>query len=76
MVTSTENRISEWKFIETEPLGISGEAGEQFVWQKVRENFTDGEGIAFWSYRTFSHQQQIRREADILIVIPSLNERA
>ncbi|MBD2492103.1 DEAD/DEAH box helicase [Aulosira sp. FACHB-615] len=72
MVASTENRISEWKFIETEPLGISGEAGEQFVWQKVRENFTDGEGVAFWSYRSFSHEQQIRREADILIVSKDL----
>lgn len=72
MVASTENRISEWKFIETEPLGVSGEAGEQFVWQKVRESFIDGEGVAFWSYRTFSHQQQIRREADILIVSKDL----
>lgn len=70
---ATENRISEWKFIETEPLGVSGEAGEQLVWQKVRENFTDGEGVAFWSYRTFSHQQQIRREADILIVSKDLH---
>lgn len=31
MVVDTESQSSEWKFIETEPLGLKGEAGEQRV---------------------------------------------
>ena len=55
-------------FIETEPLGLSGEAGERMVWEAVRQTFTDGERVVFWNYRTFSTEQQIRWEPDILIV--------
>ncbi|MBD1906459.1 ATP-binding domain-containing protein [Trichocoleus sp. FACHB-832] len=68
MVVGTENQSSEWKFIETEPLGLKGEAGEQRVWDRLRQTFRQGEGVVLWSYNTFKKDQQFRKEPDILIV--------
>ena len=53
MVVRTENQSSEWKFIETEPLGLKGEVGEQRVWDRLRQTFRQGEGVVLWSYSTF-----------------------
>lgn len=53
------------RFIETEPLGLSGEAGEQKIWEAVRKAFNDRECIGFWRYPIFSGQSCY--EADILI---------
>jgi hypothetical protein len=42
------------KFITTEPLSKSGEAGEQKVWDAVREAFADRECLGYWRYPIFS----------------------
>lgn len=59
-------------FIETEPLGKSGEGGERIVWEAVRQSFTDGQSVAIRNYRIFSRKQQIRWEPDILIATKEL----
>ncbi|HLO50653.1 MAG TPA: ATP-binding domain-containing protein [Kamptonema sp.] len=56
------------KFITTEPLGNSTEAGEQIVWDAVRNAFADRTCIAYWRYPLFSKFGEIRKEPDILIV--------
>ena len=47
MVAGTESQSSEWKFIETEPLGLKGEAGEQRVWDRLRQTFRQGGELFF-----------------------------
>ncbi|MEP0885546.1 pentapeptide repeat-containing protein [Trichocoleus sp. ST-U3] len=56
----------------TEPLGKSGEGGEQKVWDAVREVFADRECIGYWRYPIFSKVGKSRKEPDILIVDSSL----
>jgi hypothetical protein len=56
------------KFITTEPLSKSGEAGEQQVWDTIREVFADRECIGYWRYPIFSKVGKSRKEPDILIV--------
>lgn len=60
------------KFITTEPLGRSGEGGEQQVWDAVRECFADRDCIGYWRYPIFSKVGKSRKEPDILIVDSSL----
>lgn len=55
------------KFIMTEPLGKSGEAGEQRVWDAVKSAFADKECIGYWRYPLFSKIRDSRKEPDILI---------
>jgi len=55
------------KFITTEPLSKSGEAGEQKVWDAVREAFADRECLGYWRYPIFSKVGKSRKEPDILI---------
>ena len=55
------------EFITTEPLGASGEAGEQKVWDAVRSAFSDRNCIGYWRYPIFSKFGKIRKEPDILI---------
>lgn len=55
------------KFITTEPLGNSGEAGEQKVWDAVKSAFYDRNCIGYWRYPIFSKIGKIRKEPDILI---------
>ncbi len=55
------------KFITTEPLNKSGEAGEQQVWDAIREVFADRECIGYWRYPIFSKAGKSRKEPDILI---------
>jgi superfamily I DNA and RNA helicase len=56
------------KFITTEPLGSSGEIGEQFVWDSVKASFVERECIAYWRYPIFSEAGKFRKEPDILII--------
>lgn len=53
------------KFIATEPLGTSGEAGEARVWEAVCRGFADRSCLGYWRYPVFS--TQTRKEPDILI---------
>ena len=53
------------KFITTEPFGKYGEAGEQQVWDAVREAFADRACIGYWRYPVFTGEG--RKEPDILI---------
>ena len=53
MVISAESQSPDWIFIETEPLGLKGEAGEQRVCDRLRQTFRQGEGVVLWSYNTF-----------------------
>lgn len=55
------------KFITTEPIGKSGEAGEQKVWDAVRSAFAERTCIGYWRYPLFSKFGKIRKEPDILI---------
>jgi len=55
------------KFITTEPLGASGEAGEQKVWDAVRSAFAERNCIGYWRYPLFSKIGNSRKEPDILI---------
>jgi superfamily I DNA and RNA helicase len=55
------------KFITTEPLSKSGEAGEQKVWDAIREAFADRECLGYWRYPIFSKVGKSRKEPDILI---------
>lgn len=59
MVAGTEIHSSEWRFIESEPLGLQVEVGEQRIWERSRQIFPQGEGVPFWSYRTFFKDEQI-----------------
>ncbi|PHJ62433.1 hypothetical protein VF14_18045 [Nostoc linckia z18] len=72
MVTATNSQVVTWKFIETESIGGAGYQGERIVWDTLRQNLTQGEGIAIWGYRAFSHEEQTRREMDILILSKNL----
>lgn len=56
------------KFITTEPLDKSTEAGEQIVWDAVRSAFADRTCIGYSRYPLFSKFGEIRKEPDILIV--------
>jgi superfamily I DNA and RNA helicase len=56
------------KFITTEPIRDSGEAGEQQVWDATRSAFSDRNCIGYWRYPIFSKVGEIRKEPDILIV--------
>jgi hypothetical protein len=60
------------KFITTEPLGKSGEGGEQLVWDAIREVFADRDCIGYWRYPIFSKVGKSRKEPDILIADSSL----
>ncbi|MBR8837549.1 MAG: DEAD/DEAH box helicase [Stigonema ocellatum SAG 48.90 = DSM 106950] len=55
------------RFITTEPLKASGEAGEQKVWDAVRTAFSDRNCIGYWRYPIFLKVGEIRKEPDILI---------
>lgn len=55
------------KFITTEPLGKSGEACEQKVWDVVRNTFAIRDCIGYWRYPIFSKAGEFRKEPDILI---------
>lgn len=55
------------KFITTEPLKASSEAGEQKVWDAVKSAFSDRNCIGYWRYPIFSKVGEIRKEPDILI---------
>ncbi|HEY9650721.1 MAG TPA: ATP-binding domain-containing protein [Coleofasciculaceae cyanobacterium] len=55
------------KFITTEPLGERGEAGEQKVWDAVRNSLADSNCIGYWRYPIFSKVGERRKEPDILI---------
>lgn len=55
------------KFIMTEPLGKSGEAGEQKVCDAVKNAFADRSYIGYWRYPIFSKFGKTRKEPDILI---------
>jgi superfamily I DNA and RNA helicase len=56
------------KFITTMPLGDSGEAGEQKVWDAAKNAFSDRNCIGYWRYPIFSKVGEIRKEPDILLV--------
>lgn len=55
------------KFITTEPLGESGEVGEQKVWDAIRGAFAERNCIGYWRYPIFSKVGERRKEPDILI---------
>ncbi|KYC42000.1 DNA/RNA helicase [Scytonema hofmannii PCC 7110] len=65
MAVANEEQIS--KFITTEPLKASTEAGEQKVWDSIKNAFSDRKCIAYWRYPIFSKVGEIRKEPDILI---------
>lgn len=56
------------KFITTEPLYNSGEAGEKRVWSAICRSFIDRQCIAYWRYPIFSQSKKYRKEPDILIL--------
>ena len=59
------------EFIETKPLGQSGEKSEQTVWDAIKKVFSDREGFAYWQYPLFTNNEDQSRkykEPDILIV--------
>ncbi|MGF1490663.1 MAG: pentapeptide repeat-containing protein [Prochloraceae cyanobacterium] len=56
------------KFIATEPLYNSGEAGEKLVWDAIRRNFYDRQCLCYWRYPIFSANNKYRQEIDILIL--------
>lgn len=60
------------KFITTEPLSKSGEAGEQKVWNAIRKVFADRDCIGYWRYPIFSKVGKSRKEPDILIADSSI----
>ncbi|MBW4593574.1 MAG: ATP-binding domain-containing protein [Brasilonema angustatum HA4187-MV1] len=65
MIVGHEEQSS--KFITTEPLKASSEAGEQKVWDAVKSAFSDRNCIGYWRYPIFSKVGEIRKEPDILI---------
>ena len=52
-------------FIATEPLGITGEKGEQIVWHSVKGAFAERNCLAYWRYPIFD--SDTLKEPDILI---------
>lgn len=46
------------KFIMTEPLGKSGEAGEQRVCDAVKSAFSDRDYIGYWRYPIFQNLEK------------------
>ncbi len=56
------------KFITTEPIGDSGEAGEQKVWDAARSAFAERHCVGYLRYPIFSKVGEIRKEPDVLIV--------
>ncbi|MEH1798441.1 MAG: hypothetical protein V7L13_04590 [Nostoc sp.] len=48
MVAATNNQVVAWKFIETESTGGAGYQGERIVWDTLRQNLIQGEGISIW----------------------------
>ena len=56
------------KFITTEPLYNSGEAGEKRVWDAICRSFADRQCIGYWRYPIFSQSKKYRKEPDILIL--------
>ncbi|MEW6498992.1 MAG: NERD domain-containing protein, partial [Cyanobacteriota bacterium] len=58
---------SHCQFITTEPLEKSGEIGEHYVWDAVRDAFAQRECIGYWRYPIFSKVGKFRKEPDILI---------
>ena len=56
------------KFITTEPLYNSGEAGEKRVWDAICRGFADRQCLAYWRYPIFSQSNKYRKEPDILII--------
>lgn len=55
------------RFIMTEPLGKSGEAGEQKVCDAVKSAFSERNYIGYWRYPIFAKVGKIPKEPDILI---------
>ncbi|MEC4986833.1 MAG: pentapeptide repeat-containing protein, partial [Oscillatoria sp. PMC 1076.18] len=55
------------KFITTEPLANSGEAGEKMVWEAIQTAFADRECLGYWRYPIFDRVGKFRKEPDILI---------
>ncbi len=55
------------KFITTEPLGKSGEAAEQLVWDNIQQVFANRKCLGYWRYPIFSQVGKSRKEPDILI---------
>lgn len=65
MAVATEEHIS--KFITTEPLKPNSEAGEQKVWDAVKNTLSDRNCIVYWRYPMFLKVREIRKEPDIVI---------
>jgi superfamily I DNA and RNA helicase len=55
------------KFITTEPLKSGSEAGEQKVWDAIKNAFSDRNCIGYWRYPIFPKVGEVRKEPDILI---------
>ena len=53
------------KFVTTDSLSKSGEAGEQLVWEIIQQSFAQRDCIGYWRYPIFSECQ--RKEPDILV---------
>ncbi len=62
------DRVTNCKFIATEPVGVAGETGERQVWEAVKQAFASRQGLAYWRYPIFSRVGKFRKEPDILIV--------
>lgn len=56
------------RFIETEPVGIYGEAGEEKVWGAFKKSFSGRICLGYWRYPIFSKTGDSRKEPDILMV--------
>jgi superfamily I DNA and RNA helicase len=65
MAIATEEQIS--KFITTEPLKPDIEAGEQKVWDAIKNSFSERNCISYWRYPSFLKVGEIRSKLDILI---------
>lgn len=55
------------KFITTEPLNKTQEAGEQKVWDAVKSAFAERNCLGYWRYPIFSKVGKTLKEPDILI---------
>jgi len=61
--------MSNWHFIATEFLNVSGEHGERRIWEAVIKAFKgSGDGMGFLNYTDYNHAQQSRVQPDILLV--------
>ena len=56
------------RFVETEPVGMYGEAGEEKVWSAFKKSLSGRTCLGFWRYPIFSKTGDSRKEPDILIV--------